>query len=1739
MEGIDEKRIADKYNEELKGQTLKLIKSYNGDIKEFLDILHANKYGYNDYALSTNFGIEMREFLKIQGNLPSQFFKNKIKKMPGYISETLIDYFYYTIDMVSQWQISMSMYRRSFRTSDYSAYTERIIKILWEYHRLSQLGGDVVSILSGKIDEKIKYFCKYHYGSVPEEIIATMLDKNLKGLKDILTDIIYDNSETLSQNIIRGIVMSHCEEMYEVLGKLLIAARLQEGLRQAICENLDIGTKEAFVYIFKIIVKNDLIRFSSVMRAIGTWTGILTLESQKLDRVSKKQICMIDQYLSNIEIRKSALNSNDSMEIYLALWSYGFSEYKDALKEAYTLAMNGNKHQRLVACYFLNNTNISESFHAISAKIVEKFAEDKQTIAMIFPNFMYDTSSDIYNVIFPNGNPYYKPKEKYNDRVYTDYSIYFKSKEETRKFYYILKDILNTVTKKKENFNELVFPWDYETLKQTDIVIRMAFCASSLHDEDLIDEMALKLDLLGDGTYDSSRANVLELLCRKPKTEVQRKVLIAALSNLESNTRKSAYRMVKDLSLTNEEYLVIEDMLKSKKSDVRNNVIDILSSRQKEDKVLMIKRLLKDTKEEKRTAALDMLKKMEDEKEIKESTVQELASSIQNPTTKEKILIDEICKIESKTLTAENGYGIYDPKADFKVELEGEFLEECKKFFIDCFPNSRAFDLRVNSKDKDNAFSTKIDSLKNRLLKISKLQNDEKNVKGREAELLKKIDDIFEKNKEVEYTDWNGNTHLLGNAFLYVGDSDGNMIHPFKELWESFYEENNCTEIELIRMHALIENVESNNVGFYEFCKPFTSELMGDEFNKDISLKRYKFVREVVCDLMRSHISNETIGKLAVAMICYFFNCKRNLVYSHVETIWDGSKVKKERTIVTFEKFKTILSRIKWLEGSFMYQYAISQKFDFDFNRTDRGSYYNYYDGILCVPDTCDYIVAYSNGIITKDFMYKSIMKQEESFTVLSYLIRFIRERGKQLSNRGNGRWLESSVKKEAENLLGHNVTNIELTKEDEKRLSVAEECYETISKVVMNVELVRGDTETEFSNRIYKLKRIYGTEYFVRILSALGSETLERSGYFNLYGGYGDKVISKKESLSHLLQVCMPDMKEETSIDEEVSKLKKLLKGTDIKDDRLIEAGMYSPEWIEIVGKYIGWEGFTSCCYYFMAHMNEYFDDKRKAMIARYTPLTSEELNDGAFDINWFREVYEEIGSKRFNTIYKAAKYISDGSKHSRARKYADAATGKLDAKKLKEEIEAKRNKDSLMAYGIIPVNNQSEYKDRYIFIQKFLKESKQFGALRRASEKKAVEMAIKNLSVAAGFLDETRFILKMEGEIATMHLSFFTPKEAEDVIVYLAAGNGGKIEIVCEKEGKKLKSIPAKLKKNEYIESLQEAKKTLSEQYRRTKKMLEEAMELESEFTYKELTEIRKNPAVTGLIDGLIFKSNNKFGFFNEFENEEDSTKLIIAHPYHMYEANVWRDLQKKIFEMQFIQPFKQVFRELYVKTADEKGTYKSLRYAGNQIQPQKTIACLKDRRWIADTENGLQKIYYKQDIIATIYALADWFSPADIEAPTIEWVVFYDRKTLKQKNIDEIPDIIFSEVMRDVDFAVSVAHAGGVDPEMSHSTIEMRRAIAEFSMTLFKIKNVTFTENHAIVEGKKGEYSIHLGSGIIHKVGGTMINVLPIHSAHRGRVFLPFVDDDPKTAEIISKIVLFAEEDKIKDPYILKQL
>ena len=136
-----------------------------------------------------------------------------------------------------------------------------------------------------------------------------------------------------------------------------------------------------------------------------------------------------------------------------------------------------------------------------------------------------------------------------------------------------------------------------------------------------------------------------------------------------------------------------------------------------------------------------------------------------------------------------------------------------------------------------------------------------------------------------------------------------------------------------------------------------------------------------------------------------------------------------------------------------------------------------------------------------------------------------------------------------------------------------------------------------------------------------------------------------------------------------------------------------------------------------------------------------------------------------------------------------------------------------------------------------------------------------------------------------------------------------------------------------------------------------------------------------------------------------------------------------------------------------------------------------------------------------------------------------------------ISNLDPLLYSEVMRDIDMAVSIAFVGGVDPETGQSTKELRAAIVRCTAELMKFANVSISGNHVHIKGMLANYTVHLGSGLVRQEGGTVIPIIPVHSQHRGRIYLPFMDEDPKTVEIISKVVLLAEDNKLKDPTILQ--
>ena len=190
------------------------------------------------------------------------------------------------------------------------------------------------------------------------------------------------------------------------------------------------------------------------------------------------------------------------------------------------------------------------------------------------------------------------------------------------------------------------------------------------------------------------------------------------------------------------------------------------------------------------------------------------------------------------------------------------------------------------------------------------------------------------------------------------------------------------------------------------------------------------------------------------------------------------------------------------------------------------------------------------------------------------------------------------------------------------------------------------------------------------------------------------------------------------------------------------------------------------------------------------------------------------------------------------------------------------------------------------------------------------------------------------------------------------------------------------------------------------------------------------------------------------------------------------------------------------------------------------KKGAGVMKNRGWTIDYYDGLIKRYRKEGIVAMVNSDCCWFTPADVEPPVLETIEFCTESG-RSVRLEDVPPRLFSETMRDVDLLVSVAHASGVDPEASHSTVEMRSQILAQLIPILRLDNVRIEKSHAFIHGSKGDYSVHLGSGVCHQSAAGMLDIVAVHSQTRGRMFLPFADDDPKTAEILSKILLLARK------------
>lgn len=1507
--------------------------------------------------------------------------------------------------------------------------------------------------------------------------MATVLH-NADGLfNELLNDIIQGEDEIggVSADIIKALLLSEEKKHWEMVAKLLLAAQRQEGLRQTILESLDESSLGALKYMMNVVVENDLTRFTSITRAVSTWFN-LNWETPKKSVVNRI-LTLAQSLIFDLKEVDTYLKSKDNIEVLVGLWAIGILDVDTANRKALDIVFtNDDRNKKILALYFISQTDRTND--ALVPYFTEHLGKDYALDHWMAVNLPETTLDDFtFGKLLTVAKNVTEKGKVYESKIFSWWSFIPGPT-------YFFQFLMNSATEAQlelmaTDFED--FPTEYR-----EAYIRKVFpknySYSFYYNEDQIkNTVQLKYD----------------------QNSWKRALARRAIYNRSELVMATGLSLFFKMHLYDTDLDIVEDLLRRKSKSLRTALIQLVVNLPADRLRNSTTNLIQAKNIDQRMAGLEILTLLHDNKRQSNFIEAQIERYNQRPkiSKNEQVYLDKFSK-NSEEYNFSNGFGainydnlspLYSPQSHFKTKTN--FFDKLGISTSD----SSAF------KFKDFIDVNKIVTQVNQLIAlVTENRNHEYQMLAYDGEMHttyieKGIHDIKELSDDATALD---QLHNL----------------PLAQLWIEWYEKSKLNDFE---MYAVIRYINNRNAPFGKytilesFLKQYYPDLSGLNLDKEKNYySKSKTYNKIIKRLFRAYADDKMVGdfkfKIYENMIANFPK-KYKLTQFQYNSSYYNTTTYNWTTIVQQSTPNFSLEHLDQLTTEQLQKYWAIQMYlaaqNMEHPNETTAIKVLTEDNIdgktKTFPEVEITLKLYKEGLINDDDLLFQALHKSDLMTIMdggfNYRMNF---------------------------------------KDGLKRNSISKTIFLPLKINLLKTELERGDLETPASQYINSIHKVEGVDYVFKVLERLGKDTFERG-----YSYYGD---SKKSKFSTIL-------KRTTFKDtESYADFAILADASNISKKRLIELACYATQWANVVGEYLKIENLENAVWWFQAHASEYMNSEKETIIARYSNIPKNDFALGAIDIDWFNKVYSSLGKTNWKLVHEAAKYITDGNGHRQVKLYSSVMLGEVKITETLKKIKDKRDKDYVRALGLIPLSKTVPEKDllkRYNLLQTFLKESKQFGAQRQESEATAVEIALDNLSRNAGYKDRVRFSWAMESK-ATQAIMKNAVVTIDDTVIELSITNLGKTTIKVTKAGKTLKNIPAKLRKEKQVVALKDNKNYLSKQYSRTRLSLENAMVNEDEFTASEIHNLMQHPIVKALLQNLVLYVPEKeiSGFYNagnltdasgEMHQLAEDDVLLIAHASHLYQSVAWDLYQKYVFAERITQPFKQIFRELYLITNDEREhSNRSERYQGHQIQPKKTVALLRGRGWTVSMEDGLQKVYHKHGFIATMYAMADWYSPSEAEAPTLEDIRFQAIDSYKTIPLTEIPSVIFSEIMRDIDLVVSVAHVGGVDPEASHSTMEMRGALAEASAKLFKLKNITVKERHIFIKGTLGDYTIHLGSGLVSK-NGLALSIIPVHSQHRGRLFLPFVDEDPKSAEIISKMKLLSEDNNIQDPTILAQI
>ncbi len=1507
--------------------------------------------------------------------------------------------------------------------------------------------------------------------------LATVLHNAGTMFDPLLDDIIQAEDEIggISADIIKALLLSEDEKHWELVAKLLLAAQRQEGLRQTILEALDHSSLGALKYIINVVLENDLTRFSSVTRAVSTWFG-LRWETPKKS-VINRVLDLAQSLILNLKSVDTLLESKDNLEVLVALWSIGILDVDTANRKALDLVFaSEDRNKKILALYFISTTEKTND--ALVPYFIENLGKDyalDHWMAVNLPSTTLDNTT--FDKLLNVAKNVTEKGTSFESKIFSWWSF-------TPGPTYFFQFLINSATEQQLELMATdfeAFPTEYR-----EAYIRKVFPKHYSY-----------------SFYNYKQSQESKVRLKFDQNSWKRALARKAIYNRNELVMATGLNIFSKMHLYDADLEIAEDLLRRKNKGLRTALIHLIVKLPVDRLRHSTTNLITSKNVEQRIAGLEILTVLHDDNRQPDFIEQHIKDYNQRPkiTKNEQVYLDKFSDT-TEEYNFSNGFGVidynnltplYQPQAHFKTK---------KSSFFDKLGIS-------TSKSSEFKFKEFIDTSKI----ITQVNH-----------LIRLVSENG--NYEYQMESYQGETRTLFlEKGLYdmkrLGESPTPEEHlhniPLAKLWIEWYEKSQLNDFEMYAAIRYINN-RSYPFGTYKALEPFVRQYYPDLNGLNLGVtknysNRLNTYNTILKRLFRVYADTKTMGSFKFSifedMIANFPNKYKLTTFQdsdkYYTTTYHWTSIILPLTPSFSLNYLNQFSNKELLKYWCLNMYLIAQNMSHPDVATDIKviTENNKKPRNLEFPNIEITLNLYKKGLIKDDDLLFQALHSKSLMTVIDGGFNY-------RMNYKNGF----------------------------ERDMVPKHVFLPLKTNLLETELERGDLITPATEYINSIHKVEGVDYVFRVLERLGKDNFERG-----YSYYGD---SKKTIFSNIL-------KKTTFKDtESYADFERLADQANLPEKRLIELACYATQWAEVVGQYLNIESLNNAVWWFQAHASDYMNSEKETIISRYSNIPKSDFALGAIDIDWFNKVYKTLGKANWKLLHDAAKYISDGNGHRQVKLYSSVMLGEVKITETLKKIKDKRDKDYVRALGLIPLSKTIPEKDllkRYNLLQDFLKESKQFGAQRQESEAAAVTIALDNLSRNAGYKDRVRFSWAMEAK-ATKAIMEQAIVIIDDTVIALIITDLGKTTIKVTKADKVLKNIPAKLRKDKQVIALKDNKTYLSKQYSRTRLSLENAMVNQDQFTALEIHNMMQHPIVKAMLTKLVLIVPEKeiTGFYNS-GNLTDATGtthplkeddvLLIAHASHLYQAVQWDLYQKQLFAARITQPFKQVFRELYLITADEREhSNRSERYQGHQIQPKKTVALLRSRGWTVSMEDGLQKVYHKHGFIATMYAMADWYSPSDAEAPTLEDICFQSIDNYNRIPLTEIPEVIFSEIMRDIDLVVSVAHVGGVDPEASHSTMQMRAALADASAKLFKLKNITVKERHLFIKGTLGDYSIHLGSGQVSK-NGLSLSILPVHSQHRGRLFLPFVDDDPKSAEIISKMKLLSEDNKIQDPTILAQI